>query len=331
MMDLPAKLSQLKIVAFAGGVGGAKLAHGLANVVPNENLTIIVNIGDDFDHYGLRICPDLDTVCYTLADLANPITGWGLKDESLNVLQAVEILGGPTWFKLGDRDLATHLERTRRLSLGQPLSQITADFCRIWGVRARVLPASDQRVPTLVYTQAGILPFQEYFVRQHCEPQVTGFEFADAARSKPAPGVFQSIHNADIVIFCPSNPFVSIDPILAVPGIREALQEQRQTGMVALAISPIIGGQTIKGPAAKMFSELGIQPSAFTVAEHYQELLDGFILDKVDEHWCYQINELRITPRAANTLMTTNGERSRLALECLDFGLLLKSRARSVS
>ena len=325
-MNAVPTLKDVKIVALAGGVGGAKLAHGLAQIIPAHNLTILVNVGDDFDHFGLRICPDLDTVCYTLAGLANPISGWGLENESFNVLQAAEKLGGPTWFHLGDRDLATHLERTRRLRLGAPLSQITSDFCRVWSVDARVLPATDDNVPTLVHTEEGILPFQEYFVHQHCQPKVTGFEFANASTSKPAPGVLASLNGARLVVFCPSNPFVSIDPILALPGIRSVLQNRRESRMVTVAVSPIIGGQTVKGPAAKMFTESGIEPSALAVAKHYQGLVDGFILDKVDQRWSEQISALGIEPLITDTLMTNAGERSRLAGECVQFGLSLMNK-----
>ena len=330
MMDTNPVPKEVKIVALAGGVGGAKLAHGLAQNIPAHNLTIVVNVGDDFEHFGLKICPDLDTVCYTLAGLANPITGWGLEGESFNVLQAAEGLGGPAWFKLGDRDLATHLERTRRLRLGQTLSQITADFCRAWAVETRVLPATDYMVPTLVHTPEGILPFQEYFVHRHCLPKVIGFEFANTSTSQPAPGVLDSLSKADLVIFCPSNPFVSIDPILALPGIRQAMLERGNTGLVAVAVSPIIGGQAVKGPAAKMFTELGVEPSAFAVARHYEGLLDGFIIDQVDKQWLEPITALGITSRITDTLMTTAGERSRLAADCIHFGLSLTKRLPSV-
>src|SRR5512133_2119051 len=206
----------MKIVALAGGVGGAKLADGLAKVLPPENLTVIVNIGDDFDLFGLRICPDLDTVCYTLAGLANPETGWGRVGETWNVIESAAKLGGPDWFHLGDQDLGTHLERTRRLKAGQTLSQITKDFCKAWGIAQTVLPMSDQPVRTIVETEEGDLAFQEYFVHRRCEPRVKGFRFEGLAGAEPAPGAREAIQSADAVIICPSNPWVSIDPILRV-------------------------------------------------------------------------------------------------------------------
>ena len=312
-----------KIVALAGGVGGAKLAYGLAQVIPSSDLTVVVNVGDDFEHYGLKICPDLDTVCYTLAGLANPQTGWGLKDDSDNALQAASALGGPGWFKLGDRDLGTHLERTRRLRLGQPLSQVTREFCKSWGITANILPATDDLVPTIVRTPQGDLSFQDYFVRQHCAPRVTGFLYLDAGSSSPAPGVKEALNEASLVIFCPSNPFVSLDPILALPEIQQSLRARRREGMAIVAVSPIIGGETVKGPAAKMFAELGIEPSALAVARHYASLLDGFVLDRVDACLVDQIAALKIQPLETNTLMTTPGERSRLGGEVVSFGLSL--------
>ena len=207
---------KLKIVALAGGVGGAKLAHGLAQVLPPDDLTVIVNTGDDFEHYGLYICPDLDTVCYTLAGLANLETGWGRMSETWNVIENAEKLGGPTWFRLGDRDLGTHLERTRRLKDGQTLSQVTNDFCKAWGIQHTVVPISDQPVRTIVKTEEGDLPFQEYFVHRRCEPRVTGFRFEGVEQAQPAPKAREAIQSADAIVICPSNPWVSIDPILRV-------------------------------------------------------------------------------------------------------------------
>jgi len=305
----------MKFVALAGGVGGAKLADGLAQVLPAVDLTVIVNTGDDFEHFGLTICPDLDTVCYTLAGLANPETGWGRVGESWNALKSVELLGGPNWFWLGDRDLGTHLERTRRLKAGDPLSTITAAFCRAWGIDARILPMSDQPVRTMVDTEEGELPFQEYFVARACEPRVRAFKFAGAEGAKPAPGILEAIKEAELAIICPSNPWVSIDPILAVPGMRAALD-----GICVLAVSPIIGGKAVKGPAAKMFAELGIEPSAFSVAQHYGRMLKGFVLDHVDSAQTSKIEELGIMSLATNTLMQDRAGRARLAAEILEFG-----------
>ena len=257
----------MKITALAGGVGGAKLLDGLAQILPPEDLTAIVNTGDDFDHWGLRICPDLDTVCYTLAGLANQDTGWGRRDETWNVLIELSHLNGNDWFRIGDRDLATHIERTERLAAGQTLTQIVRAFCNAWGIKSSILPMTDDAVATIVHTKdQGELAFQEYFVHQHCEPKVTSFTFAGIEYCRPANGVLEAINAADAVIFCPSNPWVSLDPILAVPGILPAIKKKA----VALSISPIIGGIALKGPAAKMFQELAITPSALAVAEHYK-------------------------------------------------------------
>lgn len=306
----------MKIVAFAGGVGGAKLADGLARCLPAEDLTIVVNTGDDFEHWGLKICPDLDTVCYTLAGLAHPDNGWGRLDETFNTLEAISQLGGADWFRIGDRDLATHVERTRRLRAGQPLSQIVRDFCWAWKIGPAVLPMTDDPVATMVDTvEQGELSFQEYFVHQRCEPQVKGFRFDGIEKAQPAPGVLAAIQKADAIIFCPSNPWVSVDPILALlpspfqgegPGVR-------------VAVSPIIGGKTVKGPAAKMFAELGIEPSALAVAQHYGESVSGFVLDSVDAALSDEIQRLGIRPLVVPTIMKTSQDRERLAQDVLHF------------
>jgi len=299
------------VVALAGGVGGAKLADGLAGVLEPGELTVIVNTGDDFEHFGLKICPDLDTVCYNLAGLYNPETGWGRADESWASAEEVAALGGPTWFRLGDRDLAAHLERTRRLKAGETLSEITADFCRAWGIEARVLPMSDQPVPTIVLTEEGEIAFQEYFVARRCEPRVTGFRFENILQSRPAPGVLKAIREAEVVVICPSNPWVSIDPILGVPGVREAL-----TSAQVVAVSPLIGGKALKGPAAKMFAELEIEPTAAAVARHYGNLLNGFVLDNLDKN----LTKLLSVPcLITDTIMVEREQRFRLAEEVLSF------------
>jgi LPPG:FO 2-phospho-L-lactate transferase len=309
----------MNIVALAGGVGGARLASGLASALPPSSLTIIVNTGDDFQHLGLWISPDLDTVCYTLAGIANPQTGWGRQDETWQALENLAALGGADWFRLGDRDLGTHLERTRRLRAGDRLSQITHDFCRAWGVTHRVLPMSDDPVPTRVFTVEGEMPFQEYFVKRRCEPAVTGFRFMGSEQAQPAPGVLEALQAADLAVICPSNPWVSIAPILAVPGIQAMIESQR-----VLAVSPIIAGQAVRGPAAKMYTELGIQPSALAVAEHYGNLLAGFVLDNQDAHLSASITALGIQPYLTDTLMKTEQDRRRLAQEVLDFGARLR-------
>lgn len=300
-----------KIVALAGGVGGAKLAHGLAQTLPPEDLTIIVNTGDDFEHYGLHICPDLDTVCYTLAGLANPETGWGRVAESWQAIENAARLGGPGWFNLGDRDLGTHLERTRRLKEGQMLTQITHDFCLAWGILQTVLPMSDGAVRTIVETDEGKLAFQEYFVHRRCEPKVRGFRFAGLEKAEAAPGAFDAIKAADAVVICPSNPWVSIDPILAVAGFRRAIEERP-----VVAVSPIIGGHTVKGPAAKMFAEMGLQPSALAVLDHYRGLVDGFVIDHIDAELA---NLIKIPTLTTDTLMNHLTKRAQLARDVLHF------------
>ena len=310
----------MNIVALAGGVGGAKLVDGLAQILPPKNLTVIVNTGDDFEHLGLYISPDLDTVCYTLAGLANPKTGWGRQKESFRVLENLHKLGGPEWFHLGDQDLATHIERTQRMREGQSLSQITRDFCRVWGIKPTVIPMSDQPVRTMVDTvEYGEITFQEYFVHQKCEPKVKGFRFAGVELARPAPGVLEAIDQADAIVICPSNPWVSIDPIFAVIQIltlarREEVVESNDR--IIVAISPIINGQTVKGPAAKMYTDLGIQPSATAVALHYDKILSGFVLDKVDSDLSADIS---IPTMVTNILMKSPNDRRRLAEDVLNF------------
>jgi LPPG:FO 2-phospho-L-lactate transferase len=305
----------MKIVAFAGGVGGAKLADGLSRCLPPEDLTIIVNTGDDFEHWGLKICPDLDTVCYTLAGLANPETGWGRAGESWQVFENVQRLGGVDWFHIGDQDLATHLERTRRLNAGQSLSQVVHDFCLAWGIGPTILPATDHPLATIVDTvERGEIAFQEYFVHQRCEPTVKSFDFDGLQNARPAPGVLQAIQQAQAVVFCPSNPWVSIDPILKISGIAPAL-----AGKQVIAVSPIIAGKTIKGPAAKMFAELGIEPSALAVARHYGKTLSGFVLDVQDAELAEEIEKTGIRQLVVNTLMKSSSDRQQLAQDVLHF------------
>lgn len=305
-------LSSLKVVALAGGVGGAKLADGLAQVLPPEHLTIIVNTGDDFEHLGLQICPDLDTVCYTLAGLANAETGWGRRDETWQVLANLSRLGAPDWFRLGDQDLATHIERTRRLSNGESLTAITRDFCRSWNIGPTVLPMTDEPAPTIVRTAGGPLPFQEYFVHRRCEPVVTGFRFEGDPAATPA--VTRALSGADLVILCPSNPWVSIDPIRQVAGIQEWLDSRP-----VIAVSPIIGGAAVKGPAAKMYAELGITPSAAAVASHYAGWLDGFVLDQVDAELAPEIEAGGPAVLVTSTWMKSPSDRRELALAVLEF------------
>jgi LPPG:FO 2-phospho-L-lactate transferase len=304
----------MKIVALAGGVGGAKLAHGFAQILPPEDLIVIVNTGDDFEHLGLYICPDLDTVCYTLAGLANPETGWGRADETWRTITDIERIGGPKWFRLGDKDLATHLERTRRLKEGQCLSQITKDFCRAWGIMHTVLPMSDQPVRTIVETDEGNLAFQEYFVHRRCEPRVKGFRFEGIESARPAAGVTEALEQAEAIVICPSNPWVSIGPILAVAELKSRIETKR-----VLAVSPILGGQAVKGPAAKMYRELGIEPTAVAIARHYEGLLAGFVLDKIDAQLEADVRRLNMQTLVTDTLVRTSEERRRLAEDVLNF------------
>ncbi len=315
---------EIKIVALAGGVGGAKLVDGLSRILSSDSLTVIVNTGDDFDHLGLRICPDLDTVCYTLAGLANVTTGWGRKAETWSALQSFAELGGPTWFQLGDRDLGTHLERTRLLAKGYTLSEVTKKFSEVWGIAPHVLPMSDDQIPTIVQSDEGELGFQDYFVKRQCQPRVTGFYFAGIESAQPSPGVQQSLSEAEIVLFCPSNPWVSIDPILAVPGIKEAILDDTGRKQV-IAVSPIIAGAAVKGPAAKMYLEMGLNPSAANVAQHYGSqdiggLLNGYVFDHLDVDQDEEITGLGLATLVTNTLMKTLEDRIRLAEEVVDFG-----------
>ena len=297
----------MKITALAGGVGGAKLAHGLAQILPPEDLTVIVNTGDDFEHLGLYICPDIDTVCYTLAGLANMETGWGRAGETWKTIENIERLGGPSWFRLGDQDFGTHLERTRRLKEGQSLSRITKDFCQAWGIQHTVLPMTDSPVRTIVDSDEGELAFQEYFVNRRCEPKVKGFRFDGVEFARPAEGVNDALTSADVIVICPSNPWVSVDPILRViPKINRPV----------IAVSPIIGGKTVKGPAAKMYAELGIEPSALAVARHYGSLLSGYVLDDIDAELSDKIEARTLV---TNTLMNNLTDRARLATDVLHF------------
>lgn len=306
----PSSTVRRRIVALAGGVGGAKLAHGLAQILAPEELTIIVNTGDDFEHLGMYICPDLDTVCYTLGGLANSETGWGRAGETWNTVTNIEKLGGPTWFRLGDQDIATHLERTRRLKEGQSLSQITRDFCKAWGIQHTILPMSDSPVRTMVDSDEGELAFQEYFVHRQCAPKVKGFRFDGVEVAQSVVGAKEAIEEADAVVICPSNPWVSVDPILRVV---------KKINKPVVAVSPIIGGKTVKGPAAKMYTELGIEPSALAVAKHYRNILTGFVLDNLDLSMENDVKNLSIETLITDTLMNNLTDRTRLAKDVLHF------------
>lgn len=315
-----------RYLALSGGVGGAKLALGLSKQLGADELTIVCNTGDDFVHYGLPICPDLDTVMYTLAERNNQAQGWGLADESWRVMDALAQLDGETWFRLGDLDIATHLQRGELLRRGMSLSAVTALLCSRLGVNYRVLPMSDDPVATRVQTAQGELSFQHYFVREQCQPAVSGFAFHGIDTAQPQREFFDLLrgNTLDAVIICPSNPFVSVDPILQLPGVRAALAE---CSAPVVAVSPIVGGQAIKGPAAKMLRELNLHSSAFAVAEHYRDILDGFIIDTADTDQMDAIAALDIAVHCTSSIMTTLDDRVRLAAEVLQFAALLSGEA----
>jgi LPPG:FO 2-phospho-L-lactate transferase len=300
----------MKIAALAGGVGGAKMVSGIAELVRPDNFTVIVNTGDDFDWMGLQVCPDLDTIIYTLARLANPLTGWGIHNDSFHTLNRLKELGCDGWFLIGDRDLATHLFRSELKREGKSLTEIVRLLCRRNGVMVNVVPMCDSPVPTLVHTGDGTLEFQDYFVRRKCKPIVTGFSFSGAESVHPAPGLIQAIDGADAVILCPSNPFISIGPILAVPGIRHSLNSTRATVM---AVSPIIRGESIKGPTAAMLSQMGMPVSAVSVAKMYRDFLDIFVVDESDENLIPGTLEYGIDARRAPILMNDQQARHNLA------------------
>jgi LPPG:FO 2-phospho-L-lactate transferase len=299
-------------VALSGGIGGAKLSLGLAQLL-GERLTVIVNTGDDFEHLGLAISPDVDTVLYTLAGLANPETGWGRRDETWSFMEAIAQLSGPTWFRLGDRDLATHVERTRRFRAGETPTSVTTHLAACFGVRAQVLPMTDDSVRTVAETDAGTLAFQDYFVREQCRPAVRAlrYEGADAARMSAEAEAALSASTLGGVIVCPSNPWLSVDPILAVPGMREAIG---CSGAPVIAVSPIVGGKAVKGPTAKIMAELGLAAHVLAIARHYEGLIDALVIDETDSA---ASRGLPTPASVANTLMRTMDDKIALARHCL--------------
>lgn len=303
-----------KVVALSGGIGGAKLALGLDRVLAPGQLTIIANTGDDFRHLGLAISPDIDTLLYTLAGLDDPVRGWGRRDETWTFMQALAQIGGGNWFLLGDGDLALHVERTRRLAAGETLSEVTDALRRQLAISSAIVPMSDDPVATRVETDEGWLDFQHYFVRRRCEPRVRTLEFAGAEAARLAPDAAAALADPALaaIIICPSNPYLSVDPILAVPGVREAL---RAASAPVIAVSPIIAGQAVKGPTAKMMAELGLVPSAATVARHYAGLIDAFVVDAADAVAGVE-GEIEIT--AAPILMRSLEDKTRLARLVLD-------------
>lgn len=304
----------MKVTALAGGVGGARLSQGLAAILPPENLSIVVNTGDDFDHLGLTICPDIDTVMYTLAGIANPETGWGLAGDTSNFMAGFKALGGPAWFHLGDRDLANHVYRTRLLSNGMRLTEVTRQIAKAYGVQQAILPMCDTPVHTKVITDQGELDFQDYFVRLAWQPRMLGLRWDGLETALPTPEITQALEAADIVIICPSNPFVSIDPILLMPGVRELVRTK-----TTVAVSPILGGKAVKGPAAKMFRELGFEPSAAAVADYYRGLLTGFVIDTLDEADIPTIAGAGMRCAAMPTLMPGLEQRIQVARGVLEF------------
>jgi LPPG:FO 2-phospho-L-lactate transferase len=309
------------VIALSGGIGGAKLALGLCRVLPDEALTVIVNTGDDFDHLGLRICPDLDTTLYTLAYLADPERGWGRRDETWTFMKVLASLGGNTWFQLGDGDLALHVERTRRLATGELLSDITADVARRFGVTAAVVPMSDAAVRTRILTAGGELDFQDYFVRRRCEPRVISVRFEGAATARPAARAVQALSYAgtDAIVICPSNPYLSIDPILALAELRALLGRSQAP---VIAVTPLIGGRALKGPTAKIMAELAVPLTPLAVAAHYAGLIDGFVLDEQDA----ALRAAFACPvHITNTRMTSLEDRERLAREVLGFAASLQA------
>lgn len=303
------------ILALAGGVGGAKLAAGLARALPPGELVVVVNTGDDFDHLGLHVSPDLDTVMYTLAGLANPQAGWGREGESWNFMQAMAALGGPAWFQLGDKDLATHVERTRCLRSGESLTSVTRALCGRLGVRHAIVPMSDDPVRTVVHTDKGELEFQHYFVRDRCEPRVSRIEYRKAGAARPSPAFAAVLADPALegIVICPSNPYLSIAPILAIPGIRDAVA---RCGNV-VAVSPIIAGKAVKGPAAKLMRELGVEPGALEIARWYRGLARVLVIDRSDAALAPQVEALGIAAAVEDALMRDDADRERLARACL--------------
>ncbi len=303
------------IVALAGGVGGTKLVLGFSRLLSRDQLTDIGNTGDDLELFGLLICPDLDTIAYTLGGRVNPETGWGVKEDSFACLKALQQLGAPSWFNLGDRDLATHLWRTSLLQQGHSLSQITEKMCQMLEANCRLLPMTDSYTPTHLITDQGELHLQEYLIREKCRPVVRDLRYVDMETADPAPGTAEAILEAEGVFLCPSNPFISIGPILAVPGIRELLV---QTDTPVFAITPIVNHRALKGPAAKMLEELGHPVSPVAVAKLYQDFLDVFVLDEQDAQLREEIEALDLKVLVTDTIMNDDQEKVRLAGKLLE-------------
>ncbi|MEC8395662.1 MAG: 2-phospho-L-lactate transferase [SAR324 cluster bacterium] len=309
-------------LALSGGIGGAKLALGLEHIFNSPKLMIAGNTGDDFEHFGLNISPDLDTLLYTLSGKSDLERGWGLANETWSFMKAMKEIGGETWFQLGDRDLAIHVERTRRLKEGERLSLITSSFCRKFGVKSHIVPATDDSLKTLVKTPKGILSFQHYFVREQCRPKILGLNYEGSENAQPCPALEEALESSllETVVLCPSNPFLSIDPILAVKGVREKLKSSNAR---VLAVSPIVGGDAVKGPTANNLRDLGFSVSAYTIAKYYSDFIDGFMLDKEDENEISRIESLGIQVGLADTVMTDLQSKIKLAEDVLRFSKTL--------
>jgi LPPG:FO 2-phospho-L-lactate transferase len=303
------------IVVLAGGVGAARFLQGLVQVIPQERLTVIVNTGDDRDFYGLHVSPDLDIVMYTLAGVVDEAHGWGIRNDSHNTMQQLTHYGNEDWFLLGDRDLATHIHRTNLLRQGKSLSEVTGELRTYFGLQIRILPMTDQAVATHIQTPVGLLHFQEYMVKRRCADEVQDVVFVGARESRPSPGVLGAIKEAEAILIAPSNPIVSIGSILAVPGIHDALHEA--SGMV-VAVSPIVGGAPIKGPADKLMRGLSMEVSPVGVARCYRDFLDVMVIDKQDEHLLSEIEDLGIPAVATNTIMRDMAAKTALAHKVLE-------------
>jgi len=312
----------VNVVAIAGGVGGAKLAHGLYRALPSDSLSIIGNTADDLTRYGLHISPDLDTVMYTLAGLANTVTGWGVTGDTFTALDMLARYDSDaTWFQLGDADFATHIWRTNHLHAGNTLTEVTAGMLQALGVRAQLLPMCDERVATLVETPEGWLEFQDYFVRRRHALPVSGVRFEGIAEARVTAAVTDALSAADVIVFCPSNPLVSIGPILAVPGLRDTLTASKA---IKIGVSPIVGGKALKGPADQMLAGQGVEVSAYGVATGYVGLLDGFVVDEADVDDAERIRALGIAARVTNTVMQSDADRETLAGAVLAFASALQ-------
>ena len=303
-----------KVLALAGGVGGAKLALGLRDILDEESLAIVVNTGDDEEFFGLHVSPDLDTVMYTLGGISNPDTGWGISGETFRSLNRLRQYGADTWFNLGDLDMATHIRRTELLSQGNTLSEVTSSMCSSLGITHPIFPMTDDILKTIVVTEVSDMSFQEYFVKNRCEPRVISLKFDSPSECSPSPGFVTALDQSDLLVFCPSNPFLSVDPILAVPGVRKKIENFRGS---RISVSPIVGGEAIKGPAGKILRELGHEVSCVGVAKRYVGLCDVFIIDSVDVDLASSIEKLGMRVVVTNTIMNNDQQKRTLAQEIL--------------